>query len=206
MYFVKRIIRLKITMTLAVWRGLLSIIASPRYHDRVIYLSLSPRRYTVPAQSGDNARAEMQATAPEFGGGMYAASDQKLYDMDGGGGGITQRTGHYTLSAGGGGGMFNAGRMFHIGRRRLYIYPLVGVGGGGDGVVLYQQTALQYVAGGGGLYGRLGFGVDYRLGRRLGSRYGLILGLRVTYERNIIGTGRRAPRIRFIIGLGRFTD
>lgn len=163
-------------------------------------------------------KTRTQASAPsvyvEHGGGGYVALPNGLL-IGGGGGGGGQRAnvGAYRRIAGHGFGMFMLGYVLGQSPRTRF-YPYIGIGGGGEGIVLSKRDMLlpgeavarrardRIADGAGGPMLHLGFGVELRFGGGVGFMVGLqvgtafaLLGRPRRYIRLLLG-GRAGARVK----------
>lgn len=149
-------------------------------------------------------------TYAEQGGGGYARlSNGVIIGGNGGGGGGISDTPGYRRVAGHGFGMMMLGYLLESTARTRF-FPYVGIGGGGDGIVLSRREALRpgenvardprdrITDGSGGPMLHLGFTVELRLG----GRFGALVGVQVGTAFPLFGRPRRY--LRLLIGGGRF--
>ncbi|MFW5709673.1 MAG: hypothetical protein ACOCX5_05580, partial [Chloroflexota bacterium] len=205
---------LMIRVSLLPFRFLIHLVRSPRYDDKVLYYSISPRRAVLPAdREGD--RSMMVLRYRVTGGGFYGASKAMIVDLNGSGGGAARLNSDGSkLATGSGEGGVNTGVIIRSGRLR--VYPLIGAVGGGEGIA-YQPAKIPATAedpehakspsadaeiaeGAGGVKVVSGVGIEYHIG----GRFGFMIGARILFKNAVSEQQSRQPHLSIVFGLGRF--
>jgi hypothetical protein len=116
---------------------------------------------------GDNNRAQFQSSFLNIGGGGYGVLNKIMIGGEGFGI-LSQKRDkeNFRSVLSGGYGFFNLGYIIYDGEK-LRFYPMVGIGGGGLNLKIFEMSEVDFKD-----------AVEYKIGRRYG---GWMLGLKVGY-------------------------
>ena len=187
-----------------------------RAGNTVLYLTWGHHQIdTTVAQRGLSAKETPAApiTHPTQGGGGYGVRGGRIItEMTGNGGGALTTGGEYTLQTSSGSGFLNVGYLVKRGSY-FRVYPLVGFGGSsaratissdpGSAVDDAGRFVQPVVVGTGGPLVNVGLGLELKLG----SRFGVMAGIRFGFVFSPFGAGKAAmltPYAHFIGGMGAF--
>ncbi len=194
------IIKFLITIIKFPLKLLYHLLIDPQYHERIAYGTVG-----VDGSSVNKKRLWI----PIFGGGLSARNGTTIIGGGGEGGGRIKHAGEDDILAGGGGGGFSVGISQKIGKLHITPYVIMGGEGGGITQIRHESLVAKNVTkadihganGGGGIMNGVGVRIDYRIG----TLYGVLVGMQMGYRGVLIG-GIRLPRpfIQGVLGFGKF--
>ena len=183
----------------------LHLVFSRKFSDKVLFYSFQPTDISLESspllEATVNSRQTgiADATYVSNGGGFLGRSGRLLVESGGLGGGTQEDELGYQLSAGSGQGGVNLGFILK-GGSGLRIYPMVGIGGHGGGLLIRDDSGEAIINSGlADVIYNTALGIDFKIGWRVG----FIIGARIGVT-SPLNSHERKPFTRFVIGFGVF--